>query len=323
MPTFWSDVSQYQGQPIDGSYPHPIFSFRTNTGSVRDTLALENARRAKDLDKLEIIMPYYFFRPGAANCDLCYSMIIEAGLRDDPRVVVMVDVESGNGSSQGSIPNIDHSREINDEIARLRKWFGPKRVVGYLNGVADAHLWRNIPADLPMVTPSYSGRPGVWASTPPPKWLQDKAFGHQFTDTAITRPWPRGTDLNWSRLDIADIKALLGVTTEGGSSVGAVEDGAAQLAGRFGNVRKPVNPDNIKYLPRSFNPATDPKGPAFNDMVAAIVNEVVWDGYDINIDLADLPLEERRSLVGLVRTIAAKQVVLEGKLDRLLGEGNS
>lgn len=304
MPTFWSDVSQFQKRVVDDSYPHEIFSFRTNSGSQRDTLAVHNARAAKELDKLKIIIPYYFFRPGALNCDLCIQMLEEAGLVNDPRVVIMVDVESGNGSSQGSIPARDHSAEINDEIRRLRQRFG-KRVIGYLNGVADARLWLHVPPDLPMITPSYSGVPGRWANPNPPLWLQHMAFGHQFTDKAQTKPWPTGTDLNWSKLSVSEIRALLGVE-EGKKWMGVVEDGAGQLAGRFGNVRRPVNPASIQHLPKSFNPETDPKGPAFNDMVAAIVNEVVWDGYSASGNGHLLDSDEPRSLVALVQTVLAR-----------------
>lgn len=315
--TYWSDVSQYNQVAVDDSYPHPFFSFRTNSGDLRDSLALANARAAKrmlDSGKLKGVFAYYFFRPGQANCDLHKQMLEEAGLWGHPLLATMVDVEDAGGAIKG-----DQSAEVNDEVARLRRWYGDdRRVFGYLNGVANAGLWVTRPAGLKFVTPSYSGRPGVWASTPPPQWLQNASFGHQFTDAAATKPWPLGTDLNYSSLSVEEIQALLGLKK--GGTVGAVEDGANQLAGRFGNVRRMVSPDAVKYLPASFNPKTDPKGPAANDMWAAIVNEVVWDGYAPDKFVGDEDSNEPRALVGLVLLGLARQKRIEQKLDKLLGE---
>ncbi|QCW22026.1 lysin A, glycosyl hydrolase domain [Gordonia phage Yakult] len=312
MSVYWSDTSQYQGAVVNDSYPHPVFSFRTNTGSVADTLALDNARAAKrmlDAGKLKAVIAYYFFRPGAANCDLHRDLLVKAGLWGHPRLVTMVDVESGKGSSQGPIELRDHSVEINDEIARLSGWYGdPKRVIGYLNGVADPDLWQTVPRNLAFVTPSYSGRPGVWGTPAPPRWLIAAAIGHQFTDSAITKPWKSGTDLNFSPLELDDFLGRLGIKE--GSAPMSVESNASQLQ-RWGNVRRPVNADSFKYLPKSWQ---DKEGPQFNDMVAAIANEVVWDGYsvkseDLNAFLSD---EKSRSLVGLVLTLLARQARTEG-----------
>ncbi|QOP64392.1 lysin A, glycosyl hydrolase domain [Gordonia phage Orla] len=317
MSVYWSDTSQYQAATVDDTYPHPIYSFRTNTGSVGDTLALANARAAKrmlDAGKLKAVIAYYFFRPGKANCDMHRQLLEQAGLWGDPRLVSMVDVESGNGSLQGPIEKRDHSVEINDEIARLRQWYGdPKRVIGYLNGVADPDLWQTVPKDLAFITPSYSGRPGQWATPAPPRWLLEAAIGHQFTDHAITKPWKSGTDLNFSPLELDDLLGRLGVA-EGKYSM-SVESNAAQLQ-RWGNVRRPVNEESFKYLPKSWQ---DKEGPQFNDMVAAIANEVVWDGYgvrpeDLSAFLSD---EKHRSLVGLVLTLLARQGRAEGTLERI------
>ncbi|AWY05204.1 lysin A, glycosyl hydrolase domain [Gordonia phage Margaret] len=312
MSVYWSDTSQFQGGVVNEEYPHPIYSFRTNSGSVSDTMALANATASKrllDAGKLKAVIAYYFFRPGQENCDLHRRILEQAGLWGDPRLVSMIDVESGNGSSQGPIEKRDHSVEINDEVRRMRGWYGnPKRVIGYLNGVADPDLWKSVPADLAFVTPSYSGRPGQWASPPPPRWLLEAAIGHQFTDHAITKPWKSGTDLNFSPLELDDLLGRLGVAERKYSM--SVEDNAKQLQ-RWGNVRRPVNEDSFQYLPKSWR---DKEGPQFNDMVAAIANEIVWDGYsvkseDLNAFLSD---DKRRSLVGLVLTLLARQARTEG-----------
>ncbi|UMO76143.1 lysin A, glycosyl hydrolase domain [Gordonia phage Amok] len=313
MATFWSDVSQYNGAVLDESYPHPFFSFRTNSGNARDTAALANAKAAKrmlDSGKLKGVFAYYFFRPGQANCDLHKQMLEEAGLWGHPLLATMVDVEDAGGEIRG-----DQSAEVNDEVARLRRWYkDDRRVFGYLNGVSNAGLWMTRPPGFKFVTPSYSGRPGVWAYPNPPAWLQNAAFGHQFTDSAVTKPWPLGTDLNYSSLSVEDIQALLGL--KGETAMGAVEDGATQLSGRFGNVRKAVNEDSVKFLPASFNPKTDPKGPAANDMWAAIVNEVVWDGYSAKPEDLESLVDDGRThtLVGLVQILIARVARLEAKL---------
>ncbi|MCA1840056.1 MAG: hypothetical protein LC723_06980, partial [Actinobacteria bacterium] len=83
----------------------------------------------------------------------------------------------------------------------------------------------------------------------------------------------------WYRaLDFGD--ALL--PTGGEVMSEAVEQGAAQLNTRYHNVRKPVN--NGPFLPASF---TDEDGPWPNDMWAATVNEVVWDGFTESNELPD------------------------------------
>jgi hypothetical protein len=53
-------------------------------------------------------------------------------------------------------------------------------------------------------------------------------------------------------------------------------------------------------------------------MWADLWNECVWDGYDFDPSMADVPDDAKRSLVGLIRTIGARQARIEDKLDRLL-----
>lgn len=79
--TFWNDVSQYQVVPVDGSYPHRVFAFRTNTGDKADELAAKNIAASVSLlnsGQLDIVIAYYFFRPGQANCDL-HRQLLELG----------------------------------------------------------------------------------------------------------------------------------------------------------------------------------------------------------------------------------------------------
>jgi len=307
--TYWNDVSQYQGAPINDSYPHPFFSFRTNSGDAADTLAVENARRVKQLlDRgvLQGVIAYYFFRPGQANCDLHKSVLEQAGLWGHPKLASMIDVEDGGGAISG-----DQSSEVYDELIRLRGWYGDtRRVVGYLNAVSNSALWKTPPNNLRFITPNYTSDPGNLTSAVP-QWMRDRMFAHQFTDKAITPPWTNGTDLNWSAFNVEELQDLLGLVR--GTDVGAVEDGAGQLKNGFGNHRRPVG--DAPWLPSSYH---DASGPWPNDVWAAISNEVVWNGYIEDASHADTAATEPRSLVGLVLTLLARQDRLEAKVDRLL-----
>ncbi|WP_280305358.1 hypothetical protein [Nocardia neocaledoniensis] len=307
MTTTWADVSHHQAVPIDDTYPHRIFAFRTNSGDAEDRLALENARRARamlDDGRLAAVFPYYFYRPGQLNCDLHRDLLTEAGLWLHPHTATMVDVEDAGGLTRG-----DQSTEVNDEVARLRHWYGdPRRVFGYLNAVANADLWTVRPTGLKFVTPSYSHTPGQWASTPPPAWMQTAAFAQQYTDRGRCAPWPAGVDLNVSPLDITEVLELLGINDQGGNPVSdPVTTGAGQLA---------PFPDKIRQIrhPEHVNSSTASPAEAWPyDMWADIWNEVVWDGFQLPAAVDDEP----KSLVGWVLEIAANTRAILAKLDQL------
>jgi hypothetical protein len=185
--TFWSDVSHYQRVPIDDSYPFKIFSFRTNSGDLQDNLGVENARRSRELldsGKLQLVIPYYFFRPGDSNCDLHRKVLEDGGLFNHPRTISMVDVEGDNEKVSG-----DNSWEINDEINRQRGWYANYfRVIGYLNPNADLGLWptRN---GVNLIIPQYGRTPGDINSIKNEQARRD-AIAHQFTSSATdVAPW--------------------------------------------------------------------------------------------------------------------------------------
>jgi hypothetical protein len=213
---FWNDVSQYQVVPVDDSYKYRIFSFRTNSGDKLDTLADENARRAKqmlDAGKLDIVIPYYFFRPGEANCDLHRVVLTNAGLFNHPRTVTMVDVEGAAGQVTG-----DNSWEINDEIGRIRGWYGNyQRVIGYLNPNADPTLWTTR-GGINLVIPQYNPVTSKQRTPGDISTIRDSqakidAIAHQFTSTATDQnPW-NGTsvDVNWSPYSVDELLQLFGM----------------------------------------------------------------------------------------------------------------
>lgn len=209
--TEWSDVSQYQVKPVDHTYPYGVFSFRTNSGDKVDTLAKQNAASAKEALESggsSIVIPYYFFRPGEANCDLHREVLQEAGLWNYKNTVTMVDVESAGGTISG-----DQSWEINDEINRLRGWYGnTRRVIGYWNPNADAGLWLTRPYALELIIPQYNNRPGDLSGVTNNIVVRE-AFAHQYTDAAEdVPPWSgQKVDMNWTPYSVAELLTLFGL----------------------------------------------------------------------------------------------------------------
>ncbi|WP_280371185.1 hypothetical protein [Nocardia wallacei] len=323
MTVTWADTSHYQRDiadrpiPIDDSYPHPVFCFRTNSGDRTDEIAEENARRALAMlesGKLQAVLPYYFFWPDQANCDLHREILQRSGLWLHPRTATMVDVEDAGARIMG-----DQSAEVNDEIERLRGWYGdPRRVFGYLNAVANPGLWRTRPAGIRFVTPSYSHRPGVWADDEPPLWMQNLAFAQQWTDRGRCAPWPAGVDLNQSPLELPDLLALLGIT--GGNPVSdPIAVGAGQLRPFPDKIRRIVHPEHVNESTRT------PAEPWPYDMNADVWNNVVYDGFVLPGEDPNDPDAEKHSLVGWVLNAVAEgrardtaNARIEAKLDQLL-----
>jgi hypothetical protein len=91
-----------------------------------------------------------------------------------------------------------------------------------------------------------------------------------------------------------------------------VSTGAGQLQAFAAKIRQVYN--------RNYtNTSTQTPDAAWPyDMWADLWNECVWDGYDFDPSMADVPDDAKRSLVGLIRTIGARQARIEDKLDRLL-----
>jgi hypothetical protein len=209
--TSWADVSQYQGRPVDSTYPYGVLSFRTNSGDKVDTLALENARSAKKAlasGGSSLVIPYYFFRPGEENCDLHRKVLEDAGLWNVDGTITMVDVESAGGAIKG-----DQSWEINDEVNRIRGWYGnTRRVCGYWNPNADSGLWLTRPYALELIIPQYNNRPGDLTGVHDNIAVRE-AFAHQYTDKATdVPPWSgQGVDMNWSVYTLAELLTLFGL----------------------------------------------------------------------------------------------------------------
>ena len=209
MGTFWADVSQYQ-VPVNDSYPHPVFAFRTNSGDTRDKNAAANLDWALRSSRA-IIIAYYFFRPGQANCDLWREMVTRGG-KIDPRIVCMVDVEGAGGTITG-----DHSGEINDEIQRVQGWLGGNRVIGYYNPKADPGLWKSRP-NIPLVVPHYGVAPGKSYEYP-------NRFAHQYADNVPCAPFGP-CDANYTDLNMEQLRTLFfgQQPATGGNNMAVTED---------------------------------------------------------------------------------------------------
>lgn len=307
MGTTWADVSQYQRRAVDSTYPHPVFCFRTNSGDRIDVLALENALRAKELiaaGKVKAVIAYYFFWPGQANCDLHRKVLEQAGLWDDPRLVTMVDVE---GAPMNGVKRIrgDQSPEVNDEVDRLRKWYGdPRRVIGYWNPIADPELWPSRLDGMNLVVPSYGRTPGQPARKP------RGYFAHQYTDRGQCAPWTEGVDLNYTDLELPELLVKLGI--QGGKPMAdPVTEGAGQLHPFPQKLRQINHPEHVNESTKS------PAEPWPYDIWADVWNETVWDGFS----LPDSTSDDDKSLVGWVLDTAARVRRIEAKLDLLLEGG--
>jgi hypothetical protein len=236
----WADVSQYQRKPVDHSYPYGVLSFRTNSGDKIDTLAKQNAasaRQALEDSSTAIVIFYYAYISGEANCDLHKQILEDTGLWNQPGTVTMVDVESAGGRNQG-----DQSWEINDEINRLRGWYGnTRRVIGYWNPNADADLWLTRPYALELVIPQYNNRPGDLSGVHDNIAVRE-AFAHQYTDKAQdVAPWSgQNVDLNWAPYTVAELLILFGLEESikapetGGEPIEITDAEIQELCGAIG-----------------------------------------------------------------------------------------
>ncbi|MCD2123894.1 M15 family metallopeptidase [Rhodococcus rhodochrous] len=308
----WSDVSQYQGIPVNDSYPHRILCIRSNSGDKRDTLFEKNAEwagRALETGRLDALIVYYFFRPGQANCDLHKTMLEEVGLWKHPKVVSMIDVEDANGQIHG-----DQSWEANDEVARMRRWYGDdRRVIGYFNQRANGPLWPNRPANMLFVVPDYSAAKGA------PRYPYAGAEIHQFTDKGKCAPWTSGVDLNYSKLSLPELCSRLGVPAPGGDapmSAAEVADIKKFIADYMGPVISDLK-DVRELLTGSRDNPNFPKGkedykglPSLYDVRAGVPVEKAY-----HATIPDYIRELDAKTEALVRIVAAMASKLDEKGD--------
>lgn len=203
----YADVSQWQGIPVDESYPHRFVMFRVNNGEEVDRLAAANlaaARRMVDAGKLDGFGVYTFHRPGRDNFGTLKRVVGEP----HPRMIVMLDVESAKGSTQGEVRG-DQSAEAQRFFEHVSQWLGDaKRVhMGYWNRNADPGLLNpnRLPGPAKWVIPDYSAPKGQPRVTYP-GWLV-----HQYTDKGSCAPWPNGVDMNFYPGSVAEFLREFGI----------------------------------------------------------------------------------------------------------------
>lgn len=202
---YWNDISQWQDIPVDNSYPHRVFCFRALSREF-DTLAPANYREAKrmaDEGRLDCIIVYAFLWPDRDTIGMLRKFFADNG-GVHPKVCIMLDVEDAGGKITA-----DCTAQANDFIEQAITLVGndPRRVCGYQNFVINSHLWKSRRADLKMIIPNYSLRPGQRPNGP-------QFFAHQFTQTGRTAPWgDRDVDINYYAGTLSAFLAAFGLSS--------------------------------------------------------------------------------------------------------------
>lgn len=168
MDSLFADISYFQA-PVDDSYPHSILSFRSNDGTFRDPNFAANYRwaaAAADAGRLACFIVYFYWRPNwRETVDTCKAMVEAAG-GPHPRMIAMIDVESGGN------PDGDQSDGINRAYIELADWLGdPRRVIGYANTGDLFSMWPTRPEGLRLIGAGYGRNPNLPGQ-----------IAHQYTD---------------------------------------------------------------------------------------------------------------------------------------------
>lgn len=182
LDSLWADVSEFQvvldqsyfvatymdqGQ---GPFPFRVISIRTNDGDHMDANFAANyaaAKAAADAGLCEVIIVYYYWRPGSDAVNNHMAAVAANG-GPHPKHVSMIDLESGGN------PGGDQSGQVNTDYQTLTQWLGnDKRVIGYANLGDLRTMWQFHPAAVPMILAGYGSNPND------PTVFK---IGHQYTD---------------------------------------------------------------------------------------------------------------------------------------------
>lgn len=221
--SIFADVSYFQA-PVDDSYPHEVFSFRSNDGAFQDPNFATNyewACKAADSGKLTCFIVYFYWRPNWLDTVTLHQQMVEAHGGPHPKMVTMIDVESGGN------PGGDQSDRINKAYWYCADWLGdPKRVIGYANSGDFHSMWRTRPDGLRMVGAGYGRDPQLPGQ-----------LAHQYTDgQGYGGGLPEGCppfgacDMN-SADDMTpqEFAAACGITPGKDAPVSAIDDTAADV----------------------------------------------------------------------------------------------
>jgi hypothetical protein len=152
-PIIWADISEYQKTLYTSDYAvdRDVLAIRAAHGNETDANVAENWRRIQpDLDSgaLALLIVYVVYIPGTNDAVMARLGSV-FGADPDPRLVWMVDVESGaNYAGPG-----DHSVGANELCEKLVAWCGsPWRVIGYANGGDWENSWPTPPPWMDRAT---------------------------------------------------------------------------------------------------------------------------------------------------------------------------
>ncbi|WP_203225513.1 hypothetical protein [Williamsia herbipolensis] len=176
---YFADVSASQSV-VDDRYPYQVLSIKSNDGTIEDPNFAANYKwmlGAIQSGKLTFGIVYFYWETNWQDCVRIHEQMINANGGLSPRVVSMIDVESGNGQITG-----DQSAALNATYNALAQYHGntAARVIGYCNpGNGDLNtLWPNRPSTLSFIYPAYG--------TDDPSLPNEVAW--QYTDGTITPP---------------------------------------------------------------------------------------------------------------------------------------
>lgn len=181
--TLFADVSEFQ-TPLDASYfqqtyndqgqgpfPYRVISFRSNDGGHVDQNFAINYRAAVDAvnsGQADFFIVYYYWRPGTNAVETHMSLVNSLG-GPHPKMVAMIDLESGDGNPSGDVSN-----QVNSDYYTLQQWLGnDARVIGYANINDERQMWQMKPEHVPMILAGYGSNPND------PNVFK---IGHQYTD---------------------------------------------------------------------------------------------------------------------------------------------
>lgn len=277
---------------------------------------------AVSLDRYAALLPAFVNAMRAANCTTVERAAMWCAQIGHESAGLLYMEEIASGDAYDTRTDLGNTPEV-DGDGRLYKGSGPIQLTGRANFRAfsqwcHAQGWVDSPTyfeDNPALVrtdPHWGFLAATWYWTVARPQLNALADARDVV--AATKAINGGTNglpdrhLRYKRC--LELGAALLPT--GGTMTNVVEEGALQLRPHPGLLRKINRPQNVNESTR------DPNNAWPYAMWADVWNETVWDGYDIAPEYADVPDNVGRSLVALVQTVAARQVRIEAKIDRLL-----